>query len=151
MVHPGLFPLLPVLSSTAMASYAIAKYPTLIPFFAPDMPPKVVARWMNRWFRLGSIGIIGLEFATGISGFIARRQTTGFASVMYGYGAAFALGHFVFAPWLAPTIQRVCIGPEDETRKQLIRFFKIHTLRTFLADVPAALCFVLAYLHTTSS
>ncbi|KIJ64330.1 hypothetical protein HYDPIDRAFT_188050 [Hydnomerulius pinastri MD-312] len=143
----GLIRLVPVLSSTASVTFAISEYQTLIPWLNQDLPPNHLSVWFSRWFKLGGMGVLAFGVASTWGGYAGMRGTVGGASALYKYGTYFALGHFAFAPPISQCIKRLVYGPTD-AKKELKLWLKIHTVRTLMADIPAMLCFIGAFLHT---
>jgi len=139
--------LLPVLSSTASVVFAISEYQTLIPWLGRDLPSKHLSSWFNRWFRLAVVGVLVFGVTSTWGGYLGWRGTVGTASALYKYGTCFALGHFAFVPSISRCIKRLVYGPTD-AKEELRLWLKIHTVRTLVADIPAALCFVGAFLHS---
>ena len=134
--HLGL--ILPLCTSSATVGLAVFQYPVFLSFLQakPSAAGRPLSRYWEPFLKQGGGVILGLGLTSSISGLVSWRwlQTHGHlettaVSKWYGYGALFALAHFVFVPLVA--------GPIKEMGNWLLW----HTVRTVVADLPALWCF----------
>lgn len=127
--------------------------------------------WATKERLQGLIILLGFALTTTVSGAVAwrslRKASTVYpflksSSNYFGIGALFALSHVAFMPLVAAPIKRMADGAdspevdhqvdhtydwqleqliEERNRNDQIAWFKWHTVRTLMFDVPALYCF----------
>ncbi|KZF19759.1 hypothetical protein L228DRAFT_271080 [Xylona heveae TC161] len=143
-----IYRLLPGLTATAALSYAASEYWVLVPFLHRDIPKEAPGIWWNQALWPGTAGVLAIGWTSVGAGILSMRHTAGEAQSLYKWGAIFAAAHFIFAPFVAQVIKRTVYGPPENSKNEVRTWLKIHTLRTIVADLPAAICFLRAFLAT---
>ncbi|KAI0867593.1 hypothetical protein GGS24DRAFT_507661 [Hypoxylon argillaceum] len=142
----------PVLTSTMAMRFSHDQWLFLENFLVPDHRERaneIVPSYFKAFFRKGiwEIGILySLTTATGISNIYSRQ---GGAWKWYAAGTALAFFHMAFAPFVMYKIKGLCEDePKGQGNKLLREWLTVHSLRSWVADVPAWACFVVACLKS---
>jgi hypothetical protein len=65
----------------------------------------------------------------------------------YGAGLAFTLGHFMFAPWILPSVARIKEdGGKGQVSGDMRVWLRVHVWRSIAVDLPGFICFLVAVL-----
>ena len=160
-IHPQL--VIPLCTSSATLGLSLFQYPVFLSFM--HARPSIAGRPLSSYWQIFLKQSVGLVTASGLLstavGAYSWRwlhthghlETTAVAK-WYGYGALLALGHFVFVPLVAAPIKKITDNApgdgvdakgddavEEVNRQEMVTWFKLHTIRTLLIDLPAVWCF----------
>ncbi|OCK73138.1 hypothetical protein K432DRAFT_340663 [Lepidopterella palustris CBS 459.81] len=145
--------LLPVLSSTGLLTLTVTEIPLLTIFQRAEIPATTLQPWFKVFSPQGLKSVLVLSSVSLIGAILAYSSVpqSHEARTWYVSGAIGVLGHFAFAPWLVPNIDRIVDGPVADAKTELASWTRLHTMRIFVADLPAATLFLLGFLKTSAS
>ncbi|KAI0803892.1 hypothetical protein GGR55DRAFT_380547 [Xylaria sp. FL0064] len=142
----------PVVTTTMAMRFSHDQYFFLGNFLAPphrDKANDIVPSYFTTFFMRGiwDIGILyTLTPAIGITNFYSHPNG---AWKWYAAGTALALFHLAFAPFVMYKVKGLADDePKGQGNKLLRQWLDVHILRSWLADVPAWLCFTIGCLKS---
>ncbi|KAI0423128.1 hypothetical protein F5X98DRAFT_360212 [Xylaria grammica] len=142
----------PVLTSTMALRFSHDQYFFLDNFLAPEHREKakeIVPSYFTTFFMKGiwSIGVLyTLTPAAGITNFYSKPSG---AWKWYAAGTAFTILHMAFVPAVMYKVKALADGPSKEEGLKLLReWLKVHSIRSWVADIPAWVCFVIGCLKS---
>ena len=148
---PTNFATIPLISSSLTLFYAVVEGTIFEPFLqSAKSDPKATNRTLRLWWTnytpYGVCTIFGVTIPSAAAGLYALQKLDRESPQFMGYaaGAAFSLGHFLFVPPIAKTIQAICdenVEKKGETVLYLRKWLRLHAWRTALMDIPALACF----------
>ncbi|KAI1172858.1 hypothetical protein F4777DRAFT_486601 [Nemania sp. FL0916] len=145
----------PVLTSTMALRFSHDQWLFLENFLVPEHCVKaneIVPSYFKTFFLKGiwDIGILyTLTTTTGIGNLYSGSSN---AWRWYAAGTALAVSHMAFAPFIMDKIKGLSDDkPKGQGNRLLREWLDIHNLRSWLADVPAWACFVIACLKSLRS
>ena len=155
--------LAPLIGTTVSLTQAATDNNTEGTFAHPSVPRAHADKLLPKWFEQHSkqvvsvvLGFNALTTSTTIANVVRDYKQTGLAELstkLYLAGAAFAIGHLVFVPWVVGPIKTPVWNIMDDKNKdgavaELEGWLKLHRLRTLVADLPAFLFCFAAVLST---
>ncbi|PVH76597.1 hypothetical protein DL98DRAFT_592048 [Cadophora sp. DSE1049] len=147
-IIPSLRHLIPVLSSTASVSFCFSEYWTLIPFLQSDMLPQSLAHFWESYLYQTIPGWLGFGMTSVLMGYLSYRRTDDLSRRLYGWGVLFALSHYAFGYYeVSQVVEKIAHGPPEEAKDMQRIWLQVHTARTICSDIPAMLCFIVAYMN----
>jgi hypothetical protein len=142
--------LLPLLTSTAFLEFAIDETFFFSLFLRPShsaqsanlLPGYLLA--FSRPAILIIASILGTQLLTSLAAIALSDQT-----FWYWTGFALTLAHFPFAPFAAPLLTDIAKmekgkGKEEEVKRKMERFLRVHLVRTWTVNLGAWVCFAIA-------
>ncbi|OCF33540.1 hypothetical protein I316_04612 [Kwoniella heveanensis BCC8398] len=99
----------------------------------------------NLWLLRNSSFSLGFPFGSGSSSSAAAISGDGIAKTWYAAGVFFAFAHMFFGPKALGLLKKIREGePAGRPTTSLATWLKMHTIRAFVADLPAVICFAIA-------
>ncbi|KAF3019693.1 hypothetical protein E8E14_006592 [Neopestalotiopsis sp. 37M] len=141
----------PLISSTAALTYSFDQWNFLANFLRPihyDNFNTLVPPYFATFWPVGLAQILVLYGVTIGTGIANVRQPNG-AWQWYAAGTTLAFAHFAFVPkimWPVQAIFEEVEEPRGNGNKALKWWLNVHSIRSFVADLPAWICFSVAAL-----
>ncbi|WWD05704.1 hypothetical protein V865_003785 [Kwoniella europaea PYCC6329] len=146
--------LVPIISSTVSLQWAVDEYQFLSswqPHSYREQANDLLPRWFRTWGPKGTI-ILFSSFpwsaGAGLTNLYTLRNTpwrVGGAKMFYAFGVGLAFGHMIFGPKALGLLEKIRNGePSGRPTETLAEWLKMHVFRTFVTDLPAVVCFLLA-------
>ncbi|WVF68266.1 hypothetical protein IAT40_003031 [Kwoniella sp. CBS 6097] len=129
-VVPPLLPVnllrvVPLISSTLSLQWAVDEY-------------QFLSSWMNPSYRPQADALLPAWFKHGVT------WTSG-AKPWYAAGVFFAFAHMFFGPKALGLLKKIREGePAGKPTTSLATWLRMHSIRAFVADLPAVICFAIA-------
>ncbi|WVQ95817.1 hypothetical protein IAU59_002916 [Kwoniella sp. CBS 9459] len=161
-VVPPLLPVnflrvVPLLSSTMSLQWAVDEYQFLSSWMNPSyraQADELLPPWFKTW-GAQSTAVLFTTFpwsaGAGITNLWRLRNTntntswTTGAGPWYAAGVFFAFAHMFFGPKALGLLKKIRQGePAGKPTTSLATWLRMHTIRAFVADLPAVICFAIA-------
>jgi hypothetical protein len=144
----------PLISSSASLFYCADQYLVFSSFITPENTPhgsKLLPGYWSTYITPGLCFIVGLCSTSAIAGltnaygYFRSAPASPQAAKLYAAGAAFSLAHFLFAPFVAVSIEAMVNDTEGkDTAAQMRKWLNVHTVRSLVVDLPSWVLFLLA-------
>ena len=151
----NLLRLTPVLSSTANLMYAHDENLFLSSWVQPSYRERansLLPSWFSHWCpRALLVILVGFpaSMVSGISSVSIKSwplQENG-AHKWYWAGIAFTFAHFIYGPRALRLLDDIQEDrPKGNSTTSMEKWLKMHRMRTFTADIPAWVCFLVGFL-----
>jgi hypothetical protein len=148
--------LLPVISSTISMQFAYDEYAFLSCWMDTSYTAQantLLPPWFKNWGPWGTnvvFGSFGLSLASGMANFLTGRERPEAMVGRYWYAAGFvfAAAHLLVFGQKALKLLAMIRGgkPGGESTVSMGKWLEMHRLRSFVVDLPAMVCFVVAAL-----
>lgn len=142
----------PILTSTMAMRFSHDQWLFLDNFLVPEHRERaneIVPSYFKTFFVRGIWDIVilyTLTTATGVTNLASRPNG---AWKWYAAGTALAVFHMAFAPFIMYKVKALSDDePKGQGNKMLREWLKVHTLRSWAADIPAWTCFVIGCLKS---
>jgi len=146
----NLIPLLPLLTSTAFLQFVTDQTFFFSLFLQPShsaQSASLLPSYLSAFSRPAILiiaSILGTQLLASLAAIALSEQT-----FWYRAGFALTLAHFPFAPLAAPLLVDIAKmekgkEKEEEVREKMVRFLRVHAVRTWTVNLGAWVCFGIA-------
>jgi hypothetical protein len=139
----------PLVTTSASLWYSVDQFGLYTLLLGPRLR-ETAAQLLPGWWQVNLapglaaiFGLYGVSIGAGVANLLYKGGVG--ASRLYGYGAAFALSHFLFVPAVMYKIKAMVDDePKGEAPAHQRRWLNVHVVRSLISDLPGFLCFLFA-------